>query len=311
MTNRTTKTSRRVGGRQNTSDAVMAQRGTGDDTLDDFPTPPWATRALLHLVLPYIEPGAVALECACNRGYMAEVLREKFGFNNVGAIDIHNYGYKRGHVADFLTYNGLGNKFDWIITNPPFKLTAEFAIRGLALTRRGVALLCRTAVIEGQDRFASLFKPYPPSCVAQFVERVPMVEGMYDPAASTATGYCWVVWDFEQPARMEFPNGLTQAPLVWIPPCRVELEQPVERINALLFAAREYRNKADAMALGVLEGDEADMRARALKRIELASRDMIALRDDPIWDVYREQFEQPNGDRLPDAMIRTLLRETT
>ena len=36
---------------QNTSHAVMAQRSEAKDSLDDFPTPPWATRALFeHIV---------------------------------------------------------------------------------------------------------------------------------------------------------------------------------------------------------------------------------------------------------------------
>jgi hypothetical protein len=33
---------------QNTSHAVMAQRSEAKDSLDDFPTPPWATRALIE-----------------------------------------------------------------------------------------------------------------------------------------------------------------------------------------------------------------------------------------------------------------------
>ena len=37
--------------RQNTSYAVMAQRIEAQDSLDDFPTPPWATRALIEHVL--------------------------------------------------------------------------------------------------------------------------------------------------------------------------------------------------------------------------------------------------------------------
>ena len=36
---------------QNISHAVMAQRHEAKDSLDDFPTPPWATRALLEHVL--------------------------------------------------------------------------------------------------------------------------------------------------------------------------------------------------------------------------------------------------------------------
>ena len=38
-------------GKQNTSHAVMAQRFEAKDSLDDFPTPPWATRALLEHVI--------------------------------------------------------------------------------------------------------------------------------------------------------------------------------------------------------------------------------------------------------------------
>lgn len=36
---------------QNTSHAVMAQRIEAKDSLDDFPTPPWATRALIEHVI--------------------------------------------------------------------------------------------------------------------------------------------------------------------------------------------------------------------------------------------------------------------
>jgi hypothetical protein len=36
---------------QDTSYAVMAQRIEAQDSLDDFPTPPWATRALIEHVL--------------------------------------------------------------------------------------------------------------------------------------------------------------------------------------------------------------------------------------------------------------------
>ena len=36
---------------QNTSHAVMAQRSEPKDSPDNFPTPPWATRALLENVL--------------------------------------------------------------------------------------------------------------------------------------------------------------------------------------------------------------------------------------------------------------------
>ena len=61
---------------QNTSHAVMAQRTEAKDSLDDFPTPPWATRALIEHVV-----GAggelrqqSCLEPACGAGHMVKVL---------------------------------------------------------------------------------------------------------------------------------------------------------------------------------------------------------------------------------------------
>ena len=37
--------------KQNRSHAVMAQRSEAANSLDNFPTPPWATRTLLEIVL--------------------------------------------------------------------------------------------------------------------------------------------------------------------------------------------------------------------------------------------------------------------
>ena len=62
-------------GRQNTSDAVMAQRGVDKNGPDDFPTPPWGTRALLTHVIA-VGSHETVLEPAANRGYMSEVLKE-------------------------------------------------------------------------------------------------------------------------------------------------------------------------------------------------------------------------------------------
>jgi hypothetical protein len=57
---------------QNTSHAVMAQRVESKDSLDDFPTPPWATRALIeHIISPKAVQDLTCLEPACNRGFMS------------------------------------------------------------------------------------------------------------------------------------------------------------------------------------------------------------------------------------------------
>lgn len=195
----------------------MAQRIEPADSLDDFPTPRWATRALLEEVDAIADPASLTCwEPTCGRGFMAATLAEYFG--RVRASDIGPFGY--GETLDFLDVRAAGatefDRPDWIITNPPFRLAEEFARRSLELARRGTAMLVRTGFIEGAGRYRRLFEVRPPSCVAQFVERVPILRGRVDPTASTATGYCWLIWQH----GAEGPTRLT-----WIPPCRKGLER--------------------------------------------------------------------------------------
>ena len=66
---------------QNTSSAVMQQRSEPHDSLDDFPTPPWATRALCEFLShDYGDLSQMTVrEPAANRGHMVEPLQEYFG----------------------------------------------------------------------------------------------------------------------------------------------------------------------------------------------------------------------------------------
>ncbi len=188
----------------------MAQRLDPIDSLDFFPTPPWATRALCeHVARAFLSArDMIVWEPAAGKGHMAEVLREYFGV--VEASDVHDYG--RGYKVGSFVGEGsdvLPARFaDWIITNPPFNLAVEFAERALDIAERGVALLVRTAWLEGGERYARLFSQRPPSTVALFSERVPMVKGRWDPKASTATSYAWVLWT----------HRIGRTEMVWIPP---------------------------------------------------------------------------------------------
>ncbi len=196
---------------QNTSHAVMAQRIEPRDSLDDFPTPPWATRALVEHVLGPKVHGLSCLEPACGRGHMAAPLSEYFG--DVGSQDIADYGY--GGIQDYLSYKPDRN-WDWVITNPPFRLAEKFILKSLNEARFGCAFLVRTTFLESVGRYYRLFATNPPTIVAQFVERVPMIKGRLDPKATTATGYCWLVWNSQE---------VSETRLTWIPPCRRALEK--------------------------------------------------------------------------------------
>jgi hypothetical protein len=199
---------------QNTSHAVMAQRAELKNSLDDFPTPPWATRALVEHAIhsKHVLTSLNCLEPACGRGHMSVTLSEYF--NEVLSSDVFDYGF--GPVADFLKSNYEPQSVDWVITNPPFRLGEEFIRKSVAIARRGVAMLTRTVFIESVGRYERVFKVNPPSRFAQFTERVPMVKGRIDKKASTATGYAWLVWELDR---------LGSSEVVWIPPCRKALER--------------------------------------------------------------------------------------
>lgn len=209
------------------STAVMARRVEPPDSLDYFPTPPWATRALFVHVLPQINPGPISAiwEPACGEGHMAEVMREPTVGAVVTATDIFDYGYGKGGV-DFLGATRPRGDF-WVVTNPPFKPAVDFALKALDLAV-GVAMLCRTQWLEGRSRYERLFRDRPPTLFAPFVERVPMVKGRWDPDASTATSYAWFVWM----RRSAFCGGGWTDPRApfWIPPgCRNRLTMECDR----------------------------------------------------------------------------------
>ena len=200
---------------QNTSHAVMSQRAEPLTSPDDFPTPPWATRALLeHILKPHIRKAHTCLEPACGRGYMSNPLLEYF--HSVSSYDAYDYDY--APLRDFLTFPYMPKSYDWVITNPPFRLAEDFVHRSLNIAKVGVAILARTVFLESISRYQSIFQNNPPSIFAQFSERVPMVKGRIDPKASTATGYAWFVW---------LPSVSKEvSQLMWIPPCRKKLERP-------------------------------------------------------------------------------------
>jgi len=204
---------------QNTSSAVMQQRSEPHDSLDDFPTPPWGTRALCEwLQNPWdgdgIAPTTSQMTCrepAANRGHMVRPLQEYFA--SVEASDIFDYG--AGYpVADYL-FGPAPPMVDWTITNPPFRLAEQFILRALETSRQGVAVIVRSAFLEGVGRFNSLFSATPPTEIVQFSERVVMHKGKLSAKGSTATAYCWLIWR----------KGETGTRFGWMPPCRKQFER--------------------------------------------------------------------------------------
>ena len=181
----------------NRSTAVMASRRPVD-SLQFFPTPPWATRALIGDKLApegWATPHMSCWEPACGGGHMAAPLSEHFA--RVFASDVHDWGYGDRHGLDF-TFAAADDApwaVDWIITNPPFTLGEAFLFRALDIARAGVALLLRLQWLEGGERWRTVYSTdRAPVLICPFADRVPMIEGVWDPEARSATAYAWFVW---------------------------------------------------------------------------------------------------------------------
>lgn len=240
--------------------AIMGSRQEPDDSLDFFPTPPWATRALVERVLPHLGiqlgPSDSVWEPACGEGHIAEVLREYCGdFRRLGdgaagvfMTDIHNYGYSEFELSDFFCHRG-SNRAKWIVTNPPFGDKAvQFVKAALQLAAVGVAMFFRSQwAIEGIERYEQIFRDRPPTLCAFFVERVPLCKGRWEPDGTTATAYCWLVW---------IKDRSPQAPF-WIPPdCRKTLTRPDDRERFTAHPVVKKHHITETVAIGPTVRDE-------------------------------------------------------
>lgn len=224
------------------STAVMARRVEPADSLDFFPTPPWATRAFCEHMMPVLRrwpdrfKGTVC-DPACGEGHMAAVLGEYW--DEARGVDIHDYGF--GQVGDF-THPDWQRQvgFDapsWIITNPPFNRAAEFVELALQRATRGVAVLLRGSFEEGEERFERLFNRRPPQLMGVHVERVPMHRGRWVINGTSATAYKWFAW------LVTPPHDWEHCRTIWIPKSRKALTRPDDwlRFGGCSDAPKEHR----------------------------------------------------------------------
>jgi len=165
---------------------------------DFYPTPRWATHALLDN-----EPFDGSIwECACGDGAMSHVI-EEFGYS-VKSSDLYDRGFGEAGV-DFLESKHQATN---IITNPPFHSAESFAHKARSLTSRKFAFLLRLAFLESISRATNIFSEFPPSRVWIFSERITFYPKNAVRAGTGTTAYAWFVWDQQD-------QGPTE--LSWLP----------------------------------------------------------------------------------------------
>jgi hypothetical protein len=160
---------------------------------DFFPTPAWATFALVENE----RFSGDVWECACGDGAMSRVLEQ--ANRSVFSSDLYPRGY--GNVGlDFLN---PARSADNIVTNPPYNCAEGFVASGVKHARRKFALLLRLAFLEGANRATTIFAKCPPSRVWVFSERITFYPSGIDPKGSGTTAYAWFVWDKDAPSGTE------------------------------------------------------------------------------------------------------------
>lgn len=152
---------------------------------DFFPTPAWATHALID---NETFDGDI-WECACGNGAMTEVLKNTG--NEIRSSDLYDRGYGEPGI-DFL---GTECRADNIVTNPPYNAAEGFVKAGLEVSRKKFALLLRLAFLEGINRQKTIFSVAPPSRVWIFSERITFYPAGATVKGSGTTAYAWFVWD--------------------------------------------------------------------------------------------------------------------
>jgi hypothetical protein len=167
---------------------------------DFFPTPGWATYALID---NEAFEGSI-WEPACGDGAMARVL-EKTGCAVI-ATDLFDRGYGESGI-DFLQSS---RPVDNIVTNPPYNAAEGFVQAGVAQSRRKMALLLRLAFLEGANRQRTIFTDTPPARVWVFSERITFYPAGAVRQGSGTTAYAWFVWDKDAGKNTELkwlPSG--------------------------------------------------------------------------------------------------------
>ena len=176
-----------------------AKRFADLDGPDFYPTPRWATHALVESE----RFDGDIWECACGDGAMSEVL-ETTG-NKVISSDLFDRGYGEAGV-DYLTAQ---RKVANAITNPPYNAAEGFVAKSLEVVERKFALLLRLAFLEGANRANTIFYKNPPSRVWVFSERITFYPKGAVVAGSGTTAYAWFIWDVKQKRPTE---------LAWLKP---------------------------------------------------------------------------------------------
>lgn len=167
---------------------------------DYYATNPKAVEMLLR---EYEFNGNKMLEPCVGAGHIANAVKSFKGYENVEitGVDLINRNYPNTIIANFLEWDN-GEKYDFIISNPPYSLAQEFIEHGLDLLNEDgqIAMFLKIQFLEGQKR-KFFFEDNPPKYVYVFRNRMATWNNGQEVDPKTgkkwATTMChaWFIWE--------------------------------------------------------------------------------------------------------------------
>ena len=139
------------------------------------------------------------LEPCVGGGNIADEVINILKPNTTKFIDIVDRGYPNTEVADYLTYSS-DEKFDLIMTNPPYSLGQEFVNKSMSMLNKDgyLIMFLKIQFLEGIKR-KPMFDKYPPKYIYVFRKRMGTWrngEEFDDDGKHRSTTMChaWFVW---------------------------------------------------------------------------------------------------------------------
>jgi hypothetical protein len=171
----------------------------GRESRDHYPTPRWATLALLRHSGRWFPPGeSMFLDPACGEGAILQAIEDEVPNASTRGIELDEGRVKDAERRrlEVVQGDGLDRELwgspDWIIGNPPYSLALEFAFKAAEWAKeephRTAALLLRLSFLEPASGRAVLFQRHRPDVF--ILPRRPLFDGRGTDNITSAW-FCW------------------------------------------------------------------------------------------------------------------------
>lgn len=185
-------------------------------------TPHWVVELLLGPVYADIFAGermdgpVHILEPAAGTGHILNAMAERWPTRFYVGVDIDescdwplaNEGYWGDFLAERIPLRTMLSRFDWAVTNPPFKHARAFARRMMEKSAV-TTILVRNSFLGSRPQ-NDFFRENPPSHIHFIPDRPKFhVPEMYRDRVKSSDNseYCWVTWH----------RGITETKVHWLP----------------------------------------------------------------------------------------------